>query len=296
MLKPLVGLTKSFVKDSSSFVIELKDIKLDPGDILVSFDVAPLYTNIPINEATKIIKCIIDPNMAKLVEMCLISAFFKFNEKLYKKTCGVAMGSPLSLVVANMFMKYFESKALASGTFNLKLWKRFVDDTCVIWSHDLEKLDNFSQHLNNQCSSINFTMECEIHGTLPFLDVLISKKDYGSFSHRVFQKKTHIEKYLHAKSHHFFTQNLGVLNTLATQVLRVFDKNYLKYEKNHLNVFNNNGYSRHQCLKAFLKADNSLNNMKEPKDRFYGTHLPFIQGTTNKIVRVLRKHKVPHKF
>lgn len=37
-LKPLVSFTESFVKDCSSFVNELKGIKLDPGDILVSFD------------------------------------------------------------------------------------------------------------------------------------------------------------------------------------------------------------------------------------------------------------------
>ena len=47
-LKPLVGRTNSFVKDSSSFVNELKDIKLDPEDRFVSFDVVSLYTCIPI--------------------------------------------------------------------------------------------------------------------------------------------------------------------------------------------------------------------------------------------------------
>ena len=41
-LKPLVGRTDSFVKDSTSFINELKDIKLDPRDILVSFDVVSL--------------------------------------------------------------------------------------------------------------------------------------------------------------------------------------------------------------------------------------------------------------
>ena len=45
--------------------------------------------------------------------------------------------------------------------------------------------------------------------------------------------------------HHFPTQNLGVLNTLATRVLQVFDENHLNEEEIHiLSVFNKNGYSK----------------------------------------------------
>lgn len=155
----------------------------------------------------------------------------------------------------------------------------------------------FFQHLNNYSSSINFTMECEINGTPRFLDVLISKKDYDSFSHQVFHKKNQTKQYLHVKSHHFPTQNLGVLNTLTTRVLIFSNEIHLKYEKNHLlNVFNNIGYSKHQCLKAFLKANNGLKIIKESKNRFSSVHVPFIQGTTNKIARILRKHKVPSNF
>jgi len=120
-------------------------------------------------------------------------------------------------------------------------------------------------------------MEQEIDGCLPFLNVLISKNDDGSFSHEVFQKKTHIEKYLHANSHHFPAQKLGVLNTLATRVMRISNKKNFDKEKAHLlNVFVNNGYSRHQGLKAFLKAGRGPKNKKDPKGRILGVHLPFI--------------------
>ena len=103
--------------------------------------------------------------------------------EFYEQTCGVAMGSPLSPVVANLFMEDFESKALSSALHQPKLWKRFVDDTCVVWPHGREELDRFFIHLNSQSSSIKFTMEQEVNGGLPFLDVLISRKEDGSFSH-----------------------------------------------------------------------------------------------------------------
>ena len=118
-----------------------------------------------------------------------------------------------------------------------------------------------------------------------------------ALSHQVFCKKSHLEQYLHANSHHFPAQKLGVLNTLATRDLRVSHDKHLNEEKAHLlNVFINNGYSRHQCTKAFLRARKCPNAKKYTKDRFSGVHLPFIQGTTNKIVRILRKHKVDSTF
>ena len=124
----------------------------------MTFDAVSIYTNIPINEAIKVIKCIINLDTTYLVGICLTSTFFSFDGEFYEQTCSVAMGSSLSPMVANLFMEDFESKALDSSRLLPKMWKRFVDDTCVIWSHGKEKLELFFLHLNNQSSSIKFTI------------------------------------------------------------------------------------------------------------------------------------------
>lgn len=103
-LRPLVGLTKSFVKDYSSFVEQLKGIKFDPGDILVSFDVVSLYTCVPIKEAVEVINSLTDLDTAQLVDIFLTSTFFRYEGEFYEQTCKVSMGSPMSLIVANIFM------------------------------------------------------------------------------------------------------------------------------------------------------------------------------------------------
>lgn len=133
------------------------------------------------------------------------------------------MGCPLSPIVANLFMEDFEAKALALARLLPKLWKRYVDDTNVIWSHGQEELDLFFNHLNCQSSAIKFTMEKEVNGCLPFLDILLYKNKDGFLSHSVFWKKTHTKQCLHADSHHFPAQTLGFLNTLATWALRIYD-------------------------------------------------------------------------
>lgn len=78
-------------------------------------------------------------------------------------------------------------------------------------------------------------------------------------------------------SHHFLAQKLEVLNTLATRALRIFDDKSFEEEKSYLlNVFVENGYSRHLGQKAFLKvAKNSLAK-RDKKKRILGVHLPFV--------------------
>jgi hypothetical protein len=161
-----------------------------------------------------------DPETTKLVEVCLRSTFFSYQGEFYEQTRNVAMGSPLSPIVANLFMENFEKKALDSYPLKPLRWKRFVDDTNVLWPHGKEELDKFFQHLNNISKDIKFTMELEENGSIPFLDVLINKKEDGNLGHVVYRKKTHTENYLHASSHHHPTQKLGVLNTLATRAIR----------------------------------------------------------------------------
>lgn len=102
-------------------------MKFDLSDSLVNFGVVSLYTNISIKEALDVIFRLTDPDTTRLVEIFLTSTFFYFEGEFYEQTYGVAMGSPLSPIVANLFMEEFESKALSSAAFKPKLWKRFVD-------------------------------------------------------------------------------------------------------------------------------------------------------------------------
>ena len=51
-------------------------------------------------------------HIISLLEFCLRSTCFVFQGKYYEQVEGVAMGSPLSAIVANIFMKDFETKAL----------------------------------------------------------------------------------------------------------------------------------------------------------------------------------------
>ena len=76
------------------------------------------------------------------------------------------MGSPVSAVIANLYMEEFEERAIATATYKPKIWKRYVDDTFTVLGKDY--VDGFLQHLNSQQPTIRFTMEIEKDNTIPF--------------------------------------------------------------------------------------------------------------------------------
>ena len=154
------------------------------------------------------------------------------------------MGSPLSPVIANFFMEDFEKKAIEQATYKPVCWFRYVDDTFVIWPHGQEKLEDFLVHLSGLRNKIQFTMEKEEEGHLPFLDIDIYRKTDGSLGHKVYQKSTHTNLYLHQNSHHHPANKQSVLASLIHRAKALCDQDSLPQEPEFLTtVFKDNGYS-----------------------------------------------------
>ena len=154
-LNPLLGNTISFIKYSSFFIEKIKYQHMDENELILSLDVVSLFTMIPIDEEIKIIENLTDHETTELVGLCLRSTFFIFQGELCEQTCGVAMGSPLSPIIANLFMENFEQKYLSTTHSKPEWWSRYVDDTFIIWAHGREELVNFVDHLNKNLTPLN---------------------------------------------------------------------------------------------------------------------------------------------
>jgi len=116
----------------------------------------------------------------------------------------------------------------------------------------------------------------------------------------VYRKKTHTENYLHANSHHHPNQKLGVLKTLATRAIRISDETHLDKEIDHLTkTFKNIGYKQKDIKNAIKKSlEITHNNPNAPKDQNpnKSAYLPYIQGVTDRIARVLSKKEIKTSF
>ena len=82
-----------------------------------------LFTSVPIDPALKVIKDLLDKDttlkertvmevgdIILLLEFCLKNTYFPFQGQFYEQVEGAAMGSPVSPIVANLYMEYLEQK------------------------------------------------------------------------------------------------------------------------------------------------------------------------------------------
>ena len=70
------------------------------------------------------------------------------------------------------------------------------------------------QHLNSNEPSIQFTVERETDGKLPFLDTCVQRTTDGKLATVVYRKPTHTDKYLSFNSHHPRSHKKYVVTTL----------------------------------------------------------------------------------
>ena len=60
-------------------------------------------------------------DIMELLEFILSTTYFCFNGQIYRQKFGTAMGSPVSPLVANMFMEHLERKLLDTAPEDLKV-------------------------------------------------------------------------------------------------------------------------------------------------------------------------------
>jgi len=147
---------------------------------MFSFDVVSLFTKVPVADSLSLFCQHFEDSIMALFRHVLTSTYFCYDGQVYEQTDGVAMGSPLSPVIAKFFMEDFENKALEQATHKPTCWYTYVDDTFAIWPHGRGRLTEFLDHLNGLHRNIKFTMEIEEESHLPFLDVDIYKRTDGS--------------------------------------------------------------------------------------------------------------------
>ena len=147
ILAPLVGKTVHHAKNSKDLVEKMKSVKLSTNQCLVSFDVVSLFTNTPVDKALEITRGYLSQDkklkqrtlltvedIMELLEFVLSTTYFRFRDKLYKQNFGVAMGSPVSPIICNIFMEHLEQSAISSASNSYKptMWLRYVDDCLAI--------------------------------------------------------------------------------------------------------------------------------------------------------------------
>jgi len=101
-------------------------------------------TNLPLNEFILSIKFVLE------------STFSHFNNRIYKQTFGVPIGSPLSPVVVDLILQKLESSVLNELTFKPTFYYRYVDDIAL--SVPRSQLNSLLNKFNSFHHRLKFTM------------------------------------------------------------------------------------------------------------------------------------------
>ena len=130
---------------TQDFVEQVKHITLAPGECLSLYDVSALFTLVPVDPALNIIRDLLDKDhtlkertalavndIILLLEFCHKNMYFSFQDQFYEQVEGAAMGSPVSSIVANLYMEYLEQKSLNTAHalgFGAGLWMTPLSST-----------------------------------------------------------------------------------------------------------------------------------------------------------------------
>ncbi|XP_055922780.1 uncharacterized protein LOC129953564, partial [Eupeodes corollae] len=150
------------IQNNKDLIEKLQNLNISPNYKLISLDVTNMYTNIPIDETIQILKenltntATINTQqineLINLIKTILKQNYFTFNDEYYTQTEGLAMGSPLSGLLADIYLNHYENKYILS-TLNpqkqkIITYSRYVDDTFVIFDGTNRQIDILTKYIN----------------------------------------------------------------------------------------------------------------------------------------------------
>ena len=261
-----------------------------------------MFTNIPpiqclplINDflLKKKIQPVVIDEILNLFQVCVGQNYFSYNDKFYIQKDGLPMGSPISPILADLFMDNIENIIFNSILCNnLLFWYRYVDDILGCFVGSTRQLDIFHKFINSIHPKIKFKIENERDASINFSDLTITRKQ-NNFEYSIYRKPTHTNITIPADSNHPTSQKLSAYNSMIHRAFSVplstddFNKeiNIIK------DIATSNGYSHkmiNQMLekKRFKLAINSIFPQPQKVSKLY-TSLTYFGKLSEKVSKII---------
>ena len=297
------------LNSTHDFLSRIKKFKFNPDDSLISFDVESLFTNVPLQQTIDIIsQYVYSPNSASTppfpVEtfkqlLCFAtSGIFMYNNKFYRQTDGICMGSPLGPTFANFFLGHLEQSWLSNSNVSQpRLFLRYVDDIFCVFSKGVD-FNNFLNMLNSTHPNLKFTFETG-PSKLAFLDTSISLTDKGC-EYNVYRKKTFTNLCLNFNAFCPMSWKLGIIYCFLNRAF-LCCSSFTLFHKEAMflkDLLNKNGYPFsvfYKCLNHFLNNVFSTNpTNKVDNQSNYVLCIPFLGKPSliykKKLINLFQSH------
>ncbi|XP_055701741.1 uncharacterized protein LOC129801012 [Phlebotomus papatasi] len=220
------------VKNSQEVSQFVTGQSLPDGYIVVSLDVISLFTNVPIDLVLSEVEVRyheleVHTNLEKteilnLLDFCLRSGSFMYEGKFYLQKDGVAMGSPIGPIAADIAMQRTLNSVLEDSPLRIGFVRKYVDDLLVsVHRDDVEALVPL---FNSFHPKIQFTLEREQDGVLPYLDLSIYRDETNVLSTVWYCKPSASQRMLNYNSAHPRSTIINVGKNLINRARSVTTK------------------------------------------------------------------------
>lgn len=244
------------INNSMELSEKLKEMEIEEDEVLVSFDVTSMFPSIPIEESLKLLKVFLASKditehhkeiIYTLLRMCMYQKIFQFRDKFYEQKSGAAIGNAASCLVSNLVMDHLERKVKFKRSFP-KFYCRYVDDSLGIMKRNL--VHEFLKELNSIYPSINFTLELEADGKLPFLDLLLIRRG-KKIEMEIYRKPTDTNLLIKENSFHPFRHKNAAIHSMVHRMINIplSVESYKKELMTIIKIAQINGYSESLVMK-----------------------------------------------
>ncbi|CAF4184366.1 unnamed protein product [Rotaria magnacalcarata] len=174
-------------------------------------DVTDLYTMVPQIEGVLSLRKMLErlklkqvgglkiETIIRLSRFVMKNNYFNYDGQYYHQVRGGAMGSPLTLTIANCYMFFFEQQIIKQISNSGGLYFRYIDDTCITvnWpaQHLFRQVDRWNKF------DENIKLLANIGSSNNFLDLYMENKD-GKLLTSAYQKPSYEPYYLPFNSIH----------------------------------------------------------------------------------------------
>jgi hypothetical protein len=276
MLKQYITLHNWYViTNSTNLAEDLTKLEIHENHDLVKFDIKDLYVNIPVTETLNIIKTkLLQNNDTQIAHQVLIllkevlsQNYFTFQHRIYQPKQGIATGSPISGIIAEIFLQHFEDTSIKHllDTKNLAFYTRYVNDILIIYDMTRTCSRTIDTYINNIHSNIKPNPTYEKHGSIDYLDLTITRK-HKQLEVDIYRKPTSTDTTINFHSNHPIGQKMAAFRFHITR-MHALPLDPDKKQKNGewrtiQSIAKNNNFPRRLLVKLNHKIQNKVDHMQ----------------------------------
>uniref|UniRef100_A0A8D9DWV2 Reverse transcriptase domain-containing protein n=1 Tax=Cacopsylla melanoneura TaxID=428564 RepID=A0A8D9DWV2_9HEMI len=261
---------KRSLKNNREFVEKIKNIVIPENAKLISFDVKNLFPSVPVQEVKDMIvnrlSHLSEPlqvEVKKTLDICLNQNFCSFTDQIFEIKSGLPIGSPISPLMADIFMDHIEENIFSSVDpliASILHWYRYVDDIFAVVNGTWRQIDILLEKINLIHPNITFTLEKEQDGKLNFLDLGV-RKVAGRLNFSIYRKGTFTDCIISKSSNHPVNIKYAAFHSMLNRLISIpMDTDHYLKELGTIHLIaKNNGYKKSEINSILAKK---LRNQK----------------------------------